>query len=56
MTEIPTTTLDLELRPMLQRITDAVAAKFDCEFVALVINEAPLSTKSRGTGRNVPRW
>jgi diguanylate cyclase (GGDEF)-like protein len=29
-------TLDLELRPMLQRITDALAAKFDWEFVALV--------------------
>jgi diguanylate cyclase (GGDEF)-like protein len=29
-------TLDLELRPMLQRITDALATKFDWEFVALV--------------------
>jgi diguanylate cyclase (GGDEF)-like protein len=29
-------TLDLELRPMLQRITDALASKFDWEFVALV--------------------
>lgn len=29
-------TLDLELRPMLQRITDALAAKFGWEFVALV--------------------
>jgi len=29
-------TLDLELRPMLQRITDTLAAKFDWEFVALV--------------------
>ncbi len=28
-------TLDLELRPMLQRITDALAAKFGWEFVAL---------------------
>ena len=29
-------TLDLELRPMLQRITDALAHKFDWEFVALM--------------------
>jgi len=29
-------TLDLELRPMMQRITDALAHKFDWEFVALV--------------------
>ena len=29
-------TLDLELRPMLQRITDTLAAKFDWQFVALV--------------------
>jgi len=29
-------TLDLELRPMLQRITDTLAMKLDCEFVALV--------------------
>jgi diguanylate cyclase (GGDEF)-like protein len=29
-------TLDLELRPMLQRITDALASAFDWEFVALV--------------------
>lgn len=29
-------TLDLELRPMLQRITDALASKLDWEFVALV--------------------
>ena len=29
-------TSDIELRPMLQRITDALAAKFDWEFVALV--------------------
>ncbi|MBV8516701.1 MAG: GGDEF domain-containing protein [Acidobacteria bacterium] len=29
-------TLDLELRPMLQRITDALARKFDWEFVALI--------------------
>lgn len=29
-------TLDLELRPMLQRITDALAAKYGWEFVALV--------------------
>lgn len=29
-------TLDLELRPMLQRITDALASKFNWEFVALV--------------------
>lgn len=29
-------TLDLEFRPMLQRITDKLAAKLDCEFVALV--------------------
>jgi diguanylate cyclase (GGDEF)-like protein len=29
-------TLDLELRPMLQRITDALAQKFDWQFVALV--------------------
>lgn len=27
--------LDLELRPMLQRITDTLAAKLDCDFVAL---------------------
>ena len=30
-------TLDLELRPMLQRITDALAHKFGWEFVALVM-------------------
>ncbi len=29
-------TLDLELRPMLQRITDTLSRKFDWEFVALV--------------------
>src|SRR5690349_13731325 len=29
-------TLDLELRPMLQRITDTLAHKFDWEFVALM--------------------
>ena len=29
-------TLDLELRPMLQRITDTLARKFDWEFVALI--------------------
>lgn len=29
-------TLDLELRPMLQRITDTLAAKFDWQFVALI--------------------
>jgi diguanylate cyclase (GGDEF)-like protein len=29
-------TLDLELRPMLQRITDSLAAKFDWQFVALI--------------------
>ncbi len=29
-------TLDLEVRPMLQRITDVLASKFDWEFVALV--------------------
>jgi len=29
-------TLDLELRPMLQRITDTLAAKFGWEFVALI--------------------
>src|SRR5438477_12345234 len=28
--------LDLSLRPMLQRITDALSQKFDWEFVALV--------------------
>ena len=28
-------TLDLELRPMLQRITDTLARKFDWQFVAL---------------------
>jgi diguanylate cyclase (GGDEF)-like protein len=33
-------TLDLELRPMLQRITDALASKFDWEFVALVTVDA----------------
>jgi diguanylate cyclase (GGDEF)-like protein len=29
-------TLDLDLRPMLQRITDALARRFDWEFVALI--------------------
>ena len=29
-------TSDLELRPMMQRITDALARKFEWEFVALV--------------------
>ena len=29
-------TLDLELRPMLQRITDTLARKFGWEFIALV--------------------
>jgi diguanylate cyclase (GGDEF)-like protein len=33
-------TLDLELRPMLQRITDALAARFGWEFVALVSIDA----------------
>jgi diguanylate cyclase (GGDEF)-like protein len=33
-------TLDLELRPMLQRITDTLAAKLGCEFVALVTIDA----------------
>ena len=34
-------TLDLSLRPMLQRITDALAQKFDWEFVALIaVDEA----------------
>jgi diguanylate cyclase (GGDEF)-like protein len=33
-------TLDLELRPMLQRITDALASKFRWEFVALVTIDA----------------
>jgi diguanylate cyclase (GGDEF)-like protein len=32
-------TLDLELRPMMQRITDALASKFAWEFVALVMVE-----------------
>jgi diguanylate cyclase (GGDEF)-like protein len=32
-------TLDLELRPMMQRITDALAQKFGWEFVALVMVE-----------------
>jgi diguanylate cyclase (GGDEF)-like protein len=32
-------TLDLELRPMLQRITDALARKFEWEFVALITIE-----------------
>lgn len=32
-------TLDLELRPMLQRITDAIAAHFDWQMVALVMAE-----------------
>lgn len=36
-------TLDLELRPMLQRITDALAAKFEWEFVALVTIDADAS-------------
>jgi GAF domain-containing protein len=30
-------TSDLELRPMMQRITDALAHKFGWEFVALVM-------------------
>ena len=34
-------TLDLELRPMLQRITDALANRFDWQFVALVAVDAP---------------
>jgi diguanylate cyclase (GGDEF)-like protein len=29
-------TEDLELRPMAQRVSDAIARRFDCEFVALV--------------------
>jgi diguanylate cyclase (GGDEF)-like protein len=33
-------TLDLDLRPMLQRITDALAGKFGWEFVALVTVDA----------------
>src|SRR5437016_3134866 len=33
-------TLDLELRPMMQRITDALAQKFGWEFVALVTVDA----------------
>ncbi len=33
-------TLDLELRPMMQRITDALAQKFGWEFVALVLVDA----------------
>src|SRR5438067_124787 len=33
-------TLDLELRPMMQRITDALAQKFGWEFVALVMVDA----------------
>jgi diguanylate cyclase (GGDEF)-like protein len=33
-------TLDLELRPMMQRITDALASKFDWEFVALILVDA----------------
>jgi len=33
-------TLDLELRPMMQRITDALAKKFEWEFVALVLVDA----------------
>ena len=33
-------TSDLELRPMMQRITDALAHKFEWEFVALVLVEA----------------
>lgn len=33
-------TLDLELRPMLQRITDALASKFGWEFVALITIDA----------------
>src|SRR5258706_8613227 len=32
--------LDIELRPMMQRITDAVAQKFGWEFVALVMVDA----------------
>jgi GAF domain-containing protein len=35
-------TLDLELRPMLQRITDALARKFGWEFIALVTVDATL--------------
>jgi diguanylate cyclase (GGDEF)-like protein len=37
-------TLDLDLRPMLQRITDTLAAKLDCEFVALVTIDAERRT------------
>jgi diguanylate cyclase (GGDEF)-like protein len=33
-------TLDLELRPLLQRVTDALASKFDWSFVALVSVDA----------------
>ena len=33
-------TLDLELRPMMQRITGALAQKFGWEFVALVMVDA----------------
>src|ERR1044072_3988394 len=36
-------TLDLELRPMMQRITDALAQKFGWEFVALVMVNADRS-------------
>ena len=36
--------LDLELRPMLQRITDTLAAKLDCDFVALVTIDAERGT------------
>ena len=37
-------TLDLELRPMLQRITDALARKFQWEFVALITIDANRET------------
>ena len=33
-------TSDLELRPMLQRITDTLAARFDWQFVACVTVDA----------------
>ena len=37
-------TLDLELRPMLQRITDALARKFEWDFVALVTIDPEANT------------
>ena len=48
-------TADLELRPMLQRITDALAHRFDWEFVALVrIDEHHQSFVCEATTSDLP--